>query len=683
MRRLLRDSSSLALGLLSAQVCTALTYWLVARSLRPAQLGSLLAAVGLARLVAAVADFGMNSSTVRSLARDPTDTRSFSAALASKVLLALVLGSGWVLLSVAGALARAWPATFVVAGPFISFEVIANTLEVPLRAARRMATVSLLMIADAVLALLITAAALRGGCGAELALLAGLSGASALVVAGSWLLVEPRFRTTSCAGLADLWRTWRESLDFGMVALTTQIQRADVAVVAAVAGPGAAGLFAVPARLAGPLSLVPHACSTALYPRVAGSRHRGEAHGEVVRGVLLLLCLMGCALAGLFLFARPVVSSALGPQYLPSVRVLRVYLVGALLAAVNQPMAVFLQAEGQERFVSRVVTPACAAGLAGIALGAAAQGAFGAAFGFVLLHVIAGSLLGVRCCQMVAGCHSVRQALHPMIWRLLAPVRWYLRQSRCMRGKGLLSRCVLAPLLPPPPAAFVATFPGRARVRLGYRETLGLSTLVNHGFETAELECAAALTRPGAVAIDVGANVGIWSISLARAVQPDGLVWAFEPLESNARRLRENMALNRTRNIDVHCLAVGSARGEVELLVADDPAYASTTGLAPSRRAVGVQVVPVVALDDVWRAAGSPDVSVVKVDVEGGELGVLRGAATLLEACRPALFVEAATQRQVLAVTACLRPLGYHRRQPPGFMTWNHLFLPARTARPA
>ena len=108
----------------------------------------------------------------------------------------------------------------------------------------------------------------------------------------------------------------------------------------------------------------------------------------------------------------------------------------------------------------------------------------------------------------------------------------------------MLIRRILMPILPPDPAVFVSRLPGGGLVRLHPRETLGFATLMDGGFETAEILCAIELAAPGIAAFDVGANIGMYSVALGRAVGPDGLVIALEPDETNVRRLRENLILN-------------------------------------------------------------------------------------------------------------------------------------------
>jgi O-antigen/teichoic acid export membrane protein len=401
-RGLLRDASMLGAGLVAAQFITVLTYWLTARSLGPADFGLLLGAVGLARMTIAVADFGINLSAVRDLARDPTATSAFSDALASKLVIAVLLGAAALLAAGAAVAGGLLPAALLLLGLFVSLEVVAATLQVPLRAVRRTGLVSFLTVLDAALPLVVVAAALRAGDDAIIvALPSGLVIGAFLVTVSTWWMLEPRFRDLARPTLRGCWHVCKASAHFGLASMTPHLQRADVAIVGMVAGPVAAGLFAVPARLTSPLSIIPHAFSTALLPRIAGAHDRPAAHRAMVRGTALLLGGTSIVLGGLFVLAKPAIGFALGSSYLPSAEVLRVTLVGVLVAALNQPMAVFLQAEGHERFVALVLTAASAAGLAGIAVGASVTGAYGAAFGFVLLQLVAAGCLAVRAARVL------------------------------------------------------------------------------------------------------------------------------------------------------------------------------------------------------------------------------------------------------------------------------------------
>jgi FkbM family methyltransferase len=135
----------------------------------------------------------------------------------------------------------------------------------------------------------------------------------------------------------------------------------------------------------------------------------------------------------------------------------------------------------------------------------------------------------------------------------------------------------------------------------------------------------------GDVVADVGANVGLYAVALARRVGPTGRVIAYEPDAANAELLCRNIELNGVgRVVEVCELAVGSAPGELPFL--SDRQQSRVDPAGESR-------VRVVALDDELER-----IALLKIDVEGLECDVLDGARSLLadERRRPRrIFVEA------------------------------------------
>jgi FkbM family methyltransferase len=136
---------------------------------------------------------------------------------------------------------------------------------------------------------------------------------------------------------------------------------------------------------------------------------------------------------------------------------------------------------------------------------------------------------------------------------------------------------------------------------------------------------------------DVGANVGFFALLGARLAGPTGRVVAWEPVAAVAAHARE-AALRSGLAVEVREAAVGAASGEQELLVAGDASWShlAARGNAAGATRTRVQVTTL----DAELGAGTPPPDVVKLDVEGSEGDVLRGAAGLLATARPALVVE-------------------------------------------
>lgn len=263
-----------------------------------------------------------------------------------------------------------------------------------------------------------------------------------------------------------------------------------------------------------------------------------------------------------------------------------------------------------------------------------------------------------------------------LVWPLMLPVRLYLRHAPWLRGKGIITRKLVLPLLPREPHYYEVAVPGGGRVALRYRDTLGWTSLLFRQFEAAELNWAVGALAPGDVAMDIGANVGLFTVALAKAVGPSGKVICVEPMPDNVRLLQANVEGNGLKNVHAHCCAVGDHSGHADLQLADDAAYPSLIRVAENRGTGKSLRVPLRTLDEIWTSLESPPVRLVKIDVEGAEHMVLAGAGNMLARCRPDLLLEANDAVSLSKLKSILEPLGYEFVQPPGFAA--HDFL-ART----
>jgi FkbM family methyltransferase len=143
--------------------------------------------------------------------------------------------------------------------------------------------------------------------------------------------------------------------------------------------------------------------------------------------------------------------------------------------------------------------------------------------------------------------------------------------------------------------------------------------------DRAERQLLKNILFPGAVVVDGGANIGIYSEFLSRCVGPDGVIHSFEPCPDNFMRLR--CATRKLPNVNLCPAAVGESSGETMLYVSDklnvDHRAYATEGDA--RRALQIGMV---ALDDYFKP--SERVDLLKLDVQGYELRALQGAKRIL-----------------------------------------------------
>lgn len=153
-------------------------------------------------------------------------------------------------------------------------------------------------------------------------------------------------------------------------------------------------------------------------------------------------------------------------------------------------------------------------------------------------------------------------------------------------------------------------------------------------------EAIVANLSEGGVFLDVGANVGFFSLVAARVVGPSGTVVAFEPVPENASAAERNAALNSFARVRVVQAAVGAAPGRMTLHVTRHPGGAAlASSAAPPDRVNSIEV-EVVSLDAAFESGRVPPPDLVKIDVEGAELDVLRGMSGLAARCGPSILCE-------------------------------------------
>ena len=174
------------------------------------------------------------------------------------------------------------------------------------------------------------------------------------------------------------------------------------------------------------------------------------------------------------------------------------------------------------------------------------------------------------------------------------------------------------------------------RLRRGYQDRDRHISLVDRFVET------------GGVCVDVGAHGGAYTYPMSRVVGPTGVVLAFEPCPRYARILDGALKRLNVHNVQLHRAALSDREGKMPFV------YRTTEGrllhgrshLAGSAENAPMAIdVPVTTLDTVAGRFGFVDrVGFMKIDVEGAELFVLRGARRVLEKSRPVVLCEVADE---------------------------------------
>lgn len=386
MRRLIAHSAWLTAGTGVAQALTAAAYWLCARASEPAEFGTLVALVSLAMLVATAADFGVNAWTVREIARLGT-AEPFIRGLGARFVIALLVGGAWLLCATVLWAAGLASAYLLALGAWIIVTLLMSIILSALRALERMATVATVTSLERLGLLGVVVAGSWIGEPTS-ALAVGLLVGAAVAVGVAWWTLPRSFKVLSRPHRGEIVGFLVKSRGFAYSSFAVQAQRLDVAIISVIAGPTAAGIYAAPSRLTNALGVLPIGFSAAVFPHVAREDARGPQRRELSLALALLFASMLVMVTPLFIYAERVTSFALGAQYRDSAPVLRFVLIVMLVATLTQPLAVMLQARGEEFFVARILGLSSAIGLIAVAVGAVLGEATGAAAASVGVQVL-------------------------------------------------------------------------------------------------------------------------------------------------------------------------------------------------------------------------------------------------------------------------------------------------------
>lgn len=233
-----------------------------------------------------------------------------------------------------------------------------------------------------------------------------------------------------------------------------------------------------------------------------------------------------------------------------------------------------------------------------------------------------------------------------------------LNEMNANSSIGRVLRCVLNLI----PKSYVAKV--RGGVNKGSRWVIGTSI---HrcwlgSYEVDKQVLLERMIKPGSVVWDVGANAGFYTLALSRLTGPQGHVYSFEPFGSNVQMLNRHVELNNLRNTTVVQCALTGAVG----LCGFDTGVSHQTGFLSEDRKD--YLVPCFTADEFLRTRPEAVPSLLKIDVEGAESGMLEGARQLLLEHHPVLLLALHGQVQVKKCHKILEEYGYRvaeRRNDP------------------
>jgi FkbM family methyltransferase len=151
--------------------------------------------------------------------------------------------------------------------------------------------------------------------------------------------------------------------------------------------------------------------------------------------------------------------------------------------------------------------------------------------------------------------------------------------------------------------------------------------LLDNVHEPSETRCVRENLPPGGTFIDIGANIGYYTVLAARLVGPGGRVYGFEPEPVNFDTLQKNIALNELGNVTAEPLACSDRAADIPLFL--DESNAGGHHLHDTSDGAKATIIRAVALDEYFRGSGRA-IDLIKMDIQGHEPVALRGMRDLL-----------------------------------------------------
>lgn len=187
------------------------------------------------------------------------------------------------------------------------------------------------------------------------------------------------------------------------------------------------------------------------------------------------------------------------------------------------------------------------------------------------------------------------------------------------------------------------------------RNRIGEALYRSGVWEQAVTDTIRETAKPGMTVLDIGADIGYYTILLARLASP-GAVFAFEPIPQARDTLERNVERNALKNIAVSPFALGNAAASAWI---EQPFEKSRLNLSGVKPATGDVAVEIRRFDELAGALGIQHVDFLKLDVEGAEHEVLMGMAHTIDRDHPICIIE---------VHGEMLPL--FGSSKPGFLQW-------------
>jgi FkbM family methyltransferase len=184
-------------------------------------------------------------------------------------------------------------------------------------------------------------------------------------------------------------------------------------------------------------------------------------------------------------------------------------------------------------------------------------------------------------------------------------------------------------------------FPLSDTLKIKLFQQSAISELIYNGFEETEIQFLKDTLKEGDYFLDIGANIGLFSLYAAEKVGPSGKVIAFEPAPDTFQKLSENVQINNFANVELHNLGVSDQVAKIPFFVSQNgyDAWNSFGNLTNKSQTIATEV-DVKPLDNLLSTIDVAKIKLVKIDVEGWEKFVLLGGEQFFRAQNPLVMME-------------------------------------------
>jgi FkbM family methyltransferase len=146
--------------------------------------------------------------------------------------------------------------------------------------------------------------------------------------------------------------------------------------------------------------------------------------------------------------------------------------------------------------------------------------------------------------------------------------------------------------------------------------------------------------QPGDNALDIGANIGLQSIRMAKCIGDNGAVYSFEPLDYLRDKFEQNIALNRVTNVTLFPYALSNSESEADFNINKNNWNQGTFSIGNKHQGTEVQHVVIKVADEITEIKTLQKLDLIKIDVEGFEFQVLQGLKETLARHKPRIIFE-------------------------------------------